>query len=271
MNLDYSVILSNVYTYDIIMSLEKTGSALKKTSPKNVPPGVKRNEIGILYQPEMAHAVMAGHKTLTRRILSRLPGLGRIVALHQAEAGHWAVRDEKSVLHQMSDMQLMALCPYGKPGDRLFVREAHYQWGWWTENGVNANGKPRMEFRGDPNRIEFERPAQLKADRTAGQSDAGWWKRNSLFMPKVATRTWLEVIEVRVEPLEHLSEADAMAEGILRFETPDAQWFALDSTDPVQEATAISRYRKLWCAINGEESWDENPLVWVVWFRKVVT
>jgi hypothetical protein len=83
-------------------------------------------------------------------------------------------------------------------------------------------------------------------------------------MPRWASRTLLEVVAVRVERLQEISETDAIAEGLLRDRNgwrgaPDLPWFA----------SPIAAYRSLWESINGAGSWDANPFVWVVEFRRL--
>lgn len=89
--------------------------------------------------------------------------------------------------------------------------------------------------------------------RASGDTACGW--KPSIHMPRFASRITLEITSVRVERLQDISEADARAEGISRAECPG--WHA--TTD----------FRALWAAINGPESWDANPWVWVVEFQRI--
>lgn len=92
-------------------------------------------------------------------------------------------------------------------------------------------------------------------------------RRAGMFMPRLASRILLEVLDVRVERLEACSLEDAVAEGIeLVMDAMDApRWQVYGTT----ETTADPRqsYRTLWEQINGPGSWAADPLVWVVVFR----
>jgi hypothetical protein len=105
--------------------------------------------------------------------------------------------------------------------------------------------------------------ADPHARREAGAAPA-WHKRPALFMPRAASRIVLEIVQVRVERLQEISARDAIAEGILRrgdgFEVADGT-----ARDPVLA------YRAVWARINGAGSWEANPLVWTVEFRRVVS
>jgi hypothetical protein len=145
--------------------------------------------------------------------------------------------------------------PYGKPGDRLWVRETwayhlHAQASLADDDGpwvYAADGEQAKQYR--------------LCDR---------W-RPSIHMPRWASRITLEVTGVRVERLQDISEADAVAEGA-------PCWFCraavVDITPGRDCACALEprpgriAYRELWNSINGAGSWDMNPWVWVVEFRK---
>jgi hypothetical protein len=149
---------------------------------------------------------------------------------------------------------------FGAPGDRLWVRETFFAFGRW-ETRFNER-KERQEWyfvdmtlaSGFSYRYEADDGpgADPHARREAGAAPA-WYKRPALFMPRAASRIVLEIADVRVERLQEISEADALAEGI----GPDRV------DDPVLA------YREVWERINGTGSWDENPLVWVVEFRRL--
>lgn len=123
--------------------------------------------------------------------------------------------------------------PYGQPGDRLWVRETHCQ-------VVPRYGSS------DPS-------ALYRADLDPGQQYlcVDRWTP-AIHMPRNACRITLEVTGVRVERLRDISETDALAEGIDQ-----------DTCAPV------AVYRDLWESINGYASWDLNPWVWAVEFKKV--
>jgi hypothetical protein len=140
-------------------------------------------------------------------------------------------------------------CPYGKPGDRLWVRET-----WATDVAerapVDADGHPQC----------FE-VAIYQAD-----GDEGFYKWSpSTHMPRWASRILLEIVNVRVERLQDISYDDAVEQGYVQKWTcisPAAGSYAHDN-EPDDD------FRGQWIRDNGKESWDANPWVWVVEFKRV--
>ncbi len=136
-------------------------------------------------------------------------------------------------------------CPYGQPGDRLWVRESYADIGC------------RHTYRADE-------------DDGAHCRVKKWTP--SIHMFRADSRILLEIVSLRVERLNDCSEADALAEGIDANELAECQ----DRYDIVYKgsgasgrATAQSMYRELWESINGVGSWEANPWVWIVEFRRV--
>lgn len=125
-------------------------------------------------------------------------------------------------------------CRYGQPGDRLWVRET------WAEHPDYPDAR-RAIYRAD----------------AGSEYDAERW-RPSIHMPRWACRIELEVTGVRVERLQSISEADARAEGVEG-----------DSHPGAFVGTCRGNFARLWESINGAGSWDANPWVWVVEFRRV--
>lgn len=135
----------------------------------------------------------------------------------------------------------MTKCSHGKAGDQLWVREA-----WRTLK--EADKLPPRDLNA-AHRIWFE----ADNDHQEGSGKL----RPSMFMPRLASRITLEITSVRVERLQDISEADATAEG-----TPH-------SLKHPAGRTAIENYEHLWECLNGDDSWDLNPWVWVIEFKKV--
>jgi hypothetical protein len=192
--------------------------------------GSRPAERSILFSGPMVRALLAGTKTQTRRALR---GPQDATARHR----------------------------FGQPGGRLWVRETFYAFGRW-ENRFNA-AKQRDEWyfvdMTRQNGLAYRYEADLEAGtipparREAGAAPA-WHKRPALFMPRVASRILLEVVDVRVERLQDISAADAVEEGIL----------------PATALDPVLAYRGVWEGINGAGSWDANPLVWVLAFRRIL-
>ena len=231
------------------------------------------NEAGILFTAAMVHALPPGPKTKTRRAIHLQPN-----AVHEGEpywfvGGYrvWAYRPVPAVPLRAGGNPMP--CPYGQPLDRLWVRETFFAWGRW-ETRFNAK-KGRDEWHFVDMTLDCGHAYLYTADHPrpqplAGKRDGGltpkWWKRPAIFMPRDASRITLEITEVRVERLQDISEADALAEGIVR--QPDGGYGLADTThyhhtDPRQS------YFSLWEAINGDGSVDANPWVWAVSFRRL--
>lgn len=195
----------------------------------------------ILFSAPMVRAILNGSKTQTRRVAKGL-----------------------------------IACPYGKPGDQLWVREA-WRIGAWDENrpafaldycdGARKEWIEVPDAMGDDGEL-FDRLWQQSSDDAAkalgiqdryqwepGQSPCRW--RPSIHMPRWASRIQLEITGIRVERLQDISEADAEAEGVRNSLHLQGGRFARDN------------FAHLWWTINGAGSWDANPWVWVIEFRRI--
>jgi len=186
-------------------------------------------ETPILMTPENAQKCHKGTKTQTRRIV-KLP---LRCPAHGVVLNSFDPRGEH-------DADILVNCPYGVVGDWLWVREP-YAW----------PGEEVLLYRGCPSDSEIVE--KWKHDKNCPQ--VKWTP--SIHMPKWACRTWLEITEVRVQRLREISEEDCYAEGLQR-------GMADDRPDGLR-----IWYRELWESINGPGSWDENPWVWAISFRKV--
>src|SRR5690554_4129466 len=150
------------------------------------------------------------------------------------------------------------VCPYGQPGDRLWVRET-FMGPLIDEGGDYPDGyhSPAFcEYRADGG------PAPEWVD-IDGELHQGW--KPSIHMPRWASRILLEVIAVRVERLQEISEADAKAEGTFG---PEPAVVGGEDCE-IGFPSHVQEFRHLWESINGAGSWDANPWVWVVEFRRV--
>jgi hypothetical protein len=143
-------------------------------------------------------------------------------------------------------------CPFGTVGDRLYVKESIYIDHFDYFKGPLPKTKPDL----DDGMLVYRRDGtccQQFSECECGGNGAPW--RSPLFMPKWAARLWLEIVEVRVERLNDISEVDARAEGVIS-----------DESYP----TYKDAFRWSWCNIQkSEDAWIENPWVWVLLFRTV--
>lgn len=196
----------------------------------------------ILFSAPMVRGILAGTKAQTRRIWKMPPGMGWYVsgALKGEETGDvcdltgpgWCSVDE-------------VRCPYGRPGDRLWVRET---WGYF--------GGDEYLYQKDLGSVGYRASQFDGIDHVPG----GRW-RPSIHMPRWASRITLEVTGVRVERLQDISIADAMAEGVVECNP------SLRGLGPCSEWRYA--YEDLWKQINGQGAWESNPWVWVVEFKRI--
>jgi hypothetical protein len=145
------------------------------------------------------------------------------------------------------------MCPYGQPGDRLWVRECFAAW-WETATGKRSHVMGYRADIDDPywDGFGFDDPWWL---------DAKW--EPSIHMPRSFSRITLEITGVRLERLQEISESDARSEGVNA--APD--WRHLFN-DP-EAMSYRCGFARLWESINGPGSWAANPWVWVVEFRRI--
>jgi len=190
----------------------------------------------ILMSGPMVRAILEGRKSQTRRECK--PEWYRCLDMEEPDARAAA----------------LTRCPYGQPGDRLWVRET------W---GKDPDGRPC--YRADCTvHLDSDNYAdQLEHDRLVGARWARW--RPSIFMPRWACRLVLEIVAVRVERLQEISEADVRAEGCeIR-----AMWMFGADTKEKRNAIARPVYQNLWDSLNAKRApWSSNPWVWVVEFRR---
>lgn len=212
----------------------------------------------ILFNGPMVRAILAGQKTQTRRVMREQvcdPGIVQI-----AGPGYCEIINEHGV--QIPGFR----CPYGQPGDRLWVRETHAivpRTAYAASDGVQQVLRPDDEHDAAVFREGWTR------------SPPGRW-RPSIHMPRWASRIKLEITGVRVERLQDISEMDAVAEGIRissQARRSDACYGIYECLMPDGRThfddSAYELYRGLWEQINGADSWDANPWVWVVEFRRI--
>ncbi len=201
----------------------------------------------ILFSAPMIRALLAGTKTQTRRALRVQPPAGTFQVStwhHPDPRPHFFAWQELPHETAMIADDYAYPCPYGAPGDRLWVREA---------------------FNDDRAEIVYRADGGLPGE----WCDAGSRWRPSIHMPRTASRITLEITGVRVERLQDISEADAAAEGLTTLSEGADQTWAVDADPRSEHQTARETYHWLWDAINGDGSWEANPWVWVVVFKRV--
>jgi hypothetical protein len=190
----------------------------------------------------MVRAILDGRKTMTRRVVKPQPLEGYIRhAWYSPGVMGWTPDPDPAALWQT------VRSPYGKAGDRLWVKEA-----WRVGKGYDD--APGSAFTSPT--VWYEADGDLPLARVGRY-------RHARFMPRWASRITLEVTGVRVERLQDISEEDARAEGA------PCELAVLDSVRLGARASHRAGFTRLWDSINGAGSWDTNPWVWVVEFSRI--
>ncbi len=209
----------------------------------------------ILFSGPMVRAILEGRKFQTRRAVKPRGG-GRLgvrpdATARELRAGEWCFGVDCP--RGWSSLGSGFACPYGKPGDTLWVREA------WLERLDHVRGAV------DLNAIRYTADGEPPEPHR-------WRKRSPIHMPRWASRITLEVTGVRVERLHSITEKDARAEGVENDMLSGRYgWKNYGDTETAGDSCdyfvdARDSFRSLWESINGADSWAANPWVWVVSF-----
>ena len=229
----------------------------------------------ILFSAPMVRAILEGRKTVTRRAIKVQP--------HIDASGNFCVGrsnyGQDGYGKPMTKHFVNGCCPYGKPGDRLWVRETFALLGNedgccidWQDNLVKGDerGAARI-YRascppGDYGLNQIPAKAEWKPDTEAMEYDGAW--RPSIHMPRWASRILLEITDVRVERLQDISEDQAKAEGVRLYKEHAelGDWWHVEGIE-TYSADPRKSFELLWNATGGD--WDANPWVWVVEFKRV--
>ncbi len=216
----------------------------------------------ILFSAPMVRAIMTGQKTQTRRDVKPQPTFPIIIA-----GDPHTHRFQFPGREPITESGMMRNCPYGQPGDRLWVKESYR-----FPESLDADAPSLIgEMAIDAGYKKPWCPTQWEAD--GSMSSLSEWRgfmtppaiakpgklRPSIHMPRWASRILLEIVSVRLERLQDISESDCIAEG-----APGGPG-AIPGY--AYNATPMEHYRHIWTSINGQASWDANPWVWVVEFK----
>lgn len=184
-------------------------------------------ERGMIFNDEMVRAILGGNKTQTRRIV-----------------------EEKFYGRAVAAELLAKHCPYGQPGDRIWVRETYRVHGKATDVAT-------LVYRASVRNSWTEQTHRVPVEVCNKPVSEKWTP--SIHMPRWASRILLEITDVRVERLHDMSEADAKAEG------------ASPATYKITPPEAVYRvgFGDIWRSIYGQENWLSNPWVWVIEFKRI--
>lgn len=200
-------------------------------------------ERAINFKAPMVRATLEDRKTQDRREIKQQPG--NVEGVYHRPDGQfiWTVCGGVGVGEPFA-------CPYGKPGDRLWVREiwSHTGTGVWSPRDIHLRHHSDGEF-------------IYQADEE--QPRKGCWFP-STYMPRWASRITLEITDVRMERLQDISEEDAQAEG---FHGPNTgtDWLGINQVG----RRPSECFEILWEEMHGRAAWDANPWIWAVTFKRV--
>ncbi|NBM59729.1 hypothetical protein GWI61_14090 [Proteus sp. G2667] len=195
-------------------------------------------ERGIIFNAEMVRAILDGRKTQTRRIVKNV----------MPDNGIWLKKPTKTrsgATTHVLDAPKHNLCPLGKVGDRLWVRET-FKTGVCTESTI-----------------------AYKATHKPSDLEEGWYEEikwtPSIHMPRRYSRITLEIINIRVERLNDISQSDAIAEGA----PPSHPTIDAISRECGFPDFSRSWFGQTWWHIYGKKNWQDNPWVWVIEFKRI--
>lgn len=206
----------------------------------------------ILFSTAMVQAILAGNKTMTRRVVKLQPLHFESAVPMPCPVMEFGKHVKELAERNLTDIHtsgaakgyILPVCPYGQVGDRLWVQES-----WMRTSPHNAIWY-KASF---PNDFDFKA--------------RGLRVRPSIHMPRAACRLVLEITGIRVERLHDISEADAIAEGVKWNLGPIQNGYGVDgSTTHINPTTC---FQDLWQSIKGRDSWAANLWVWVVEFKVV--
>lgn len=217
----------------------------------------------ILMNGPMVRSTLADIKTNTRRLngLERFTECGTFLEMRKDVNGDWVAVFGDSIPGDTATVSVKS--PYGQPGDRLWVKETIRLTENWHDGAKDHD------------------VAVYVADGAPTSLDRWTWQRHvlpSIHCPRFLSRITLEIVSVRVERLQEITEADAIAEGVQQDRGRDVPAAMGGGVTPWRcyldegewYSSPITSYRSLWESINGPGSWAANPWVWRIEFKRVI-
>ncbi|EBX9358092.1 hypothetical protein DT181_23500 [Salmonella enterica subsp. enterica serovar Mbandaka] len=212
-------------------------------------------EHGVIFNDEMVRAILDGRKTQTRRIMKPQPAddVAR-GAFPNKDAIGWI-----SSLNHKFGSTTAHFCPYGNPGDRIWVRETF-------RVHSRATDVATLVYRASVRNSWTEQTHRVPVAVCNKPATPEKWTP-SIHMPRWARRILLEITDVRVERLNAISENDAQEEGVAQLR--GGFWKHYQPGWTQHQLSARGSFVTLWKSIYGDESWYSNPWVWVIEFKRI--
>lgn len=243
--------------------------------------------IPILFSTPMVQAINADRKTCTRRTqgleaINANPSDWKLLKVIKTTCRFYTTEENnpnplrRFYLFEHKNSEVCKIeCPYGVIRDNPYFKDIL----WVRESYcfVSLDHAHNL-LEGAKDNSQFVYKANMHPDwMKYAKEKYGYKWRPSIHMPKVACRSWLELKSIELERLQDISEADAICEGIERtvpiYPSPDDRAPRYIYPDYTGESdgceTARVSFATLWQKLNGPESWDANPWVWVIRFKQV--
>jgi hypothetical protein len=220
----------------------------------------------VVYMPFTGAMVLAlgrdiDPKTETRRTMKKLP---KGQYYNGADENNAHLHSFGGVIGKKSENSDSMICPYGQPGTQIWVKESAWMWCHKKADGLTGTGRAKWRYIPVGQHVIYcaDHP-QRPTTRIDDAPQHEWRLKVGRFLPGWGIRTKLEIVSLHAERLHEISEADALAEGV----APSA----VESFARVKgvDRPAGFAYRDLWKSINGEGSWELNPMVWVIKFKRI--
>lgn len=217
----------------------------------------------IIFNSDMVRAVLDGRKTQTRRVMRVQPESNQYGLLHitdstkRSDIGkyHWA---ESNATGPHTRSALFS-CPFGTVGNRLWVREAY-------RVHSRATDVATLVYKASEQQSWTQQTHRVPIEKCNKPAVVDKWTP-SIHMPRWASRIALEITGVRVDRMYDISEADARAEGVEQLR--GGFWRHYQPGWTQHQLSARGSFVTLWKSIYGEDSWQANPWVWVIEFKRV--
>lgn len=209
----------------------------------------KMKEYPIIFSTPMVQAILDNRKTQTRRVIKNFNDIIHDWDKNDPTYGPFFENGYGE------SVKTVDVCPYGKTGDRLWVRET---WAYINNSGFGVGSY--IEYKADKPTAKY--PGEWPEDEAKGNPDAPKWKP-SIHMSRWASRITLEITNIRTERLQNITYAEVIAEGFTHLLTDEQQ------TDGAHRREGVEVFGRFWDSINGKKHpWDSNPWVWVIDFKK---
>jgi hypothetical protein len=223
----------------------------------------------ILFSAPMVRAILEGRKIVTRRAVKGGQIPTEDTSITAGERQRWSAIGQRDPRYGFcvfgsteaecaKELEEFATCPYGRRGERLWVRETWYCDHFEVQRGPYLQPADMVDL----GQAREDGDLVYAADGLTPYEQAQPTWKPSIHMPRWASRILLEITEVRIERLQDISRSDIRAEGL---ECPPE--FASDDVSPNYRDWYPAAWRELWESTGG--NWDANPWVWVVEFKQV--